>query len=72
MVKGTPRGVTTDIDGKYSIEVDSDKAVLIFNYIGMTSVEETVGSRSVVDVVMAENSTVLDEVVVTAMGQVQE
>lgn len=72
LVKGTPRGVTTDIDGKYSIEVDSDKAVLIFNYIGMTSVEETVGSRSVVDVVMAENSTVLDEVVVTAMGQVQE
>lgn len=72
LVKGTPRGVTTDIDGKYSIEVDGDKAVLIFNYIGMSPVEEPVGSRSVVDVVMTENSTVLDEVVVTAMGQVQE
>lgn len=72
MVKGTTTGVTTDIDGKYSIEVNSDKAVLTFNYIGMNPQEVTVGTRSVVDVELAENSTVLDEVVVTAMGQVQE
>lgn len=72
MVKGTQTGVTTDIDGKYSIEVNSDKAVLTFNYIGMVPQAIPVGNRSVVDVVLEENATVLDEVVVTAMGQVQE
>ena len=72
MVKGTQVGTSTDIDGKYSIDVKSDDAVLVFTFVGMNTVTEKVGSRSVVDIVMSENSTVLQEVVVTAMGQVQE
>ena len=72
MVKGTQVGTTTDIDGKYSIDVKSDDAVLVFTYVGMNPVTEKVGSRSVIDIVMSENATVLQEVVVTAMGQVQE
>ena len=72
MVKGTQVGTTTDIDGKYSIDVKSDDAVLVFTYVGMNPVNEKVGNRSVIDIVMSENSTVLQEVVVTAMGQVQE
>lgn len=72
MVKGTQMGTTTDIDGKYSIDVKSDDAVLVFTYVGMNPVNEKVGNRSVIDIVMSENSTVLQEVVVTAMGQVQE
>ena len=71
MVKGGA-GVATDFDGKYSVEVPDDKAVLNFSYVGMNPMSVTVGSRSVVDVQMSENSTVLEEVVVTAMGQVQE
>lgn len=65
-------GVATDFDGKYSVEVPDDNAVLNFSYVGMNPVSVTVGNRSVVDVQMTENSTVLEEVVVTAMGQVQE
>lgn len=72
MVKGTQVGTSTDIDGKYSIDVKSDDAVLVFTYVGMNTVTEKVGSRNVVDIVLTENSTVLQEVVVTAMGQVQE
>ena len=72
MVKGTQVGTTTDIDGKYSIDVKSDDAVLVFTYVGMNPVNEKVGNRSVIDIVMSENATVLQEVVVTAMGQVQE
>lgn len=72
MVKGTQVGTTTDIDGKYSIDVKSDDAVLVFTYVGMNPVNEKVGNRSVIDIVMNENATVLQEVVVTAMGQVQE
>lgn len=72
LVKGTTQGVQTDIDGKYSIEVNNDNAELIFQYIGMDTQTVKVGNRSVIDVVLQENATVLDEVVVTAMGQVQE
>ncbi len=71
-VKGTSTVAATDIDGKYSIEVSGDNAVLNFNYVGMSAQSVPVGGRSVIDVKMKENSTVLNEVVVTAMGQVQE
>ncbi len=70
-VKGVAGGVATDIDGKYSINVPSDKAVLTFSSIGLKAVQQTVGSRSVVDVVMTDDVDTLGEVVVTAMGQSQ-
>lgn len=71
-VKGTSSAAATDFDGKYSIEVSSDRAVLNFSYIGMKPISVSVGGKSVVDVKMEESSTVLNEVVVTAMGQTQE
>lgn len=71
VVKGIAGGVVTDFDGKYSIDVPNDKAVLTFSFVGMKPVTETVGSRSVVDVVMENDTELLDEVVVTAMGQSQ-
>ena len=70
-VEGTTRGTTTDLDGKYSIDVD-DNSVLVVSYVGMTTQRVTVGSRSVIDVELQENAQVLEEVVVTAMGQTQE
>ncbi len=71
VVKGIAGGVVTDFDGKYSIDVPNDKAVLTFSFVGMKPVTETVGSRSVIDVVMDNDTELLDEVVVTAMGQSQ-
>lgn len=70
-VKGVKGGVATDIDGKYSINVPNDNAVLVFSFVGLTTKEVKVGSLSVVDVVLEENSQLLEEVVVTAMGQSQ-
>ncbi|MFQ7039798.1 MAG: carboxypeptidase-like regulatory domain-containing protein [Barnesiella sp.] len=67
MVKGTTQGVTTNIDGKYSIKVN-DNAVLTFSYVGMNPVTVNVGTKSVVNVTMQSSSQTLDEVVVTAMG----
>lgn len=72
MVKGTANGVDTDIDGNYSIEVPNDNAVLNFSYVGMKPQSIKVGSQSVINVVMQEDSEVLGEIVVTAMGQTQE
>lgn len=69
VVKGaTGLGVVTDIDGNYKINVKDKNAVLVFSYIGYTPQEVKVGGRSSVDVTMKDESSVLKEVVVTAMG----
>lgn len=70
-VDGTTRGTVTDFDGKYSIEVE-DNDVLVISYVGMTAQKIKVGGQSVINVVLQDNSQVLEEVVVTAMGQTQE
>lgn len=66
-VPGTATGVSTDIDGKYTIRVDS-KGKLRFSYVGYQTVEEAVGARSVIDIKMKEDSEVLNEVVVIGYG----
>lgn len=69
VVKGaTGLGVVTDIDGNYRIDVKDKNAVLVFSYIGYTPQEVKVGGRANVDVTMKDESSVLKEVVVTAMG----
>ncbi len=65
IVKGSFDGTTTDVKGQYELRKVSDKDVLVFTMIGMKSLEKTVGSRSVVDVVMTSDNLALDEVVVT-------
>ena len=67
VVSGTNIGATTDFDGNYSINASSGQ-VLRFSYIGMKLKDVTVGSETTVDVVLEEDSTQLDEVVVTAFG----
>jgi TonB-linked SusC/RagA family outer membrane protein len=70
-VKGTSTGVMSDADGKYSITVPGSNAVLIFSYVGYEQQEITVGSQTVINVVL-KSSTELDEVVVTALGITRE
>jgi len=65
--KGTTNGITSDIDGKYSLKVGAG-AVLQFSFVGMTAVEEVVNGRTSIDVVMQSSAIGLDEVVVTALG----
>ena len=66
-VPGTQTGATTDIDGNYSIQADA-KAKLKFSYIGYKPLEEAVNGRTVINIVMEENSEVLSEVVVIGYG----
>lgn len=63
-VKGTTRGSMTDLDGKYSIEVNSDNDILVFSYIGKREVERTVGGSSRIDVVLEDDATQLQEVII--------
>ncbi len=67
IVKGTSTGTVTDVEGRYSIEVEDD-AVLVFSYTGFLIVESPVNGRSIIDIVMASNSSLLDEVVVIGYG----
>lgn len=67
-VKGQPTGVTTDIDGNYTITGIDDKATLLFSYVGFEPIEEAVKGRTKIDVVMREDNELLDEVVVVGYG----
>jgi TonB-dependent starch-binding outer membrane protein SusC len=72
IVKGTTIGTATDSDGKFSIGVPSNESVLVFSSIGYATMEEVVGSRSVIDVVLAADITSLAEVVVVGYGTVKK
>lgn len=65
-VKGTNQGTATDVDGKYSIKA-APGSTLVISYIGATPQEVKV-TGSVMDIDMADGTTKLDEVVVTALG----
>lgn len=68
LVKGTTIGTTTDLDGRYSLEISEDAKVLVFQYVGMDPVEMAVGSKTVINVVLKPSSTSIEGVVVTALG----
>ncbi|MBW4889225.1 TonB-dependent receptor [Mucilaginibacter sp. HMF5004] len=67
-VKGSPNGVATDANGKYTLSVPNEKAILVFTYVGYKSLDEVVGNRKVVNVSLAENSSVLNEVNIVNIG----
>lgn len=67
VVRGTTRGVSTDIDGKYSIDAKVGDQ-LVVQFVGMESMTITVGNNKRIDVTLRESNRVLDEVVVGAMG----
>ena len=67
-IKNTSQGSITDFEGKYSIQVNTENAVLVFSYIGYDKQEIKVGASNVIDVVMHEASIALDQVVVVGYG----
>ena len=67
LVKGTTEGTITDVDGKYSISVPAN-ATLVVSFIGYQTEEVAVGGRSVVNVLLKEDSELLAESVVLGYG----
>ncbi|GGC04970.1 SusC/RagA family TonB-linked outer membrane protein [Dyadobacter sediminis] len=67
LIKGTTNGTTTDADGKFSIAA-SENSTLVFSFIGYKSIEAPVGNKTTLDVVLNEDASQLNEVVVTALG----
>lgn len=71
-VKGTTIGTISDVNGKYSIEVPNQKAILVFSFIGYTTREIPVGKNKVIDVVMKEDGVMLNEVVAIGYGSAKK
>lgn len=69
LVKGTKAGTSTDLDGKFKIDVNGSNATLVISYVGCNTVE--VPAKNGMKVVLEENSNVLDEVVVIGYGSVR-
>lgn len=67
MVKGTTYGTVTDMDGKYSITVSPNQS-LEFSSIGYETITEAVGSRGVINVVLDDDSILLEDAVVIGYG----
>ena len=65
-VQGTKIGTYTDGKGTYTLKNVPDKAVLLFSSIGYVTQTISVGDRSVINVIIAEEATLLEEAVVTA------
>ena len=66
-VKGSNDGVSTDFDGKYQIDVPAN-STLVFSFIGFTTQEVVVGSKTTINIKLSESSNELDEVVVIGYG----
>jgi len=68
LVKGTTKGTTTDADGKFSLSVPDENAVLIVTFIGYLTEEVPLGGRTTVDVRLTPDIQQLSEVVVVGYG----
>src|SRR5688572_29647161 len=65
ILKGTANGTTTDVNGSFTITVPDEQAVLTFSFVGYSTSEVVVGTKTTVDVQLASDVQTLTELVVT-------
>ncbi len=68
-VKGTTKGTTTDVNGKFSLSVPDANSILVFSFIGYKSKEVAIGNQTNIQVVLSAEISALEEVVVVGYGQ---
>lgn len=68
LVVGQGGGTATDFDGKYAVTVPDASTVLEFSYVSYATQRQTVGDRSTLDVVLAAEESLLEEIVVVGYG----
>ena len=68
IVKGTTNGTATDFDGAYALNNVAGNATLVFSYVGCVTQEVKVAGKNVINVVLKEDSAVLDDLVVVGYG----
>ncbi len=68
VVEGTTRGVTTDLDGVYTIELEQSDNTLVFSFIGYATKKVAIGNQTSINIELASDSKELDELVVVGYG----
>lgn len=68
IIKGTTNGTITDVNGKYNLPNVATNATLQFSFVGMKSQEVAVGTKTTVNVVLAEEAIGIEEVVAVGYG----
>ena len=72
VVKGTTLGTITDTNGAFTIEAPTTTKILVFSFVGMEKQEVSFAGKSVVNVVLKEESVALDEVVAVGYGTMKK
>jgi TonB-linked SusC/RagA family outer membrane protein len=72
VVKGTTTGTITDANGKYSLANVPMNATLLFSFVGMKSQEIASGDKTTINVILAEESIGIEEVVAVGYGTVKK
>ena len=68
LVQSTQNGTITDFDGNYILEISSENEILVVSYTGYQSQEIEVSNRRRIDVILEDQVSLLDEVVVVGYG----
>lgn len=68
LVKGTTRGTTTDLDGRFTLSVQPGDQTLVFSFVGFTPIEMMIGNQSVFNIELEEDIQSLEEAVVIGYG----
>ena len=71
LIKGTSTGTTTDFDGNYQISAQNGD-IIVFSYVGFTTQEITYNGQYQLNIVMSEDASALDEVVLIGYGSVKK
>jgi TonB-linked SusC/RagA family outer membrane protein len=72
LLKGTTRGTTTDVDGKFKLSVPDAGGTLVFSYVGYVTQEIAVGNQTELSVTLVSDTKNLQEVVVVGYGTVRK
>ena len=70
--QGTTNGVTTDVNGQFVLQVNSEESIVVISYIGYKTQELVATSSVLQNVVMEEDSEMIDDVVVIGYGVVKK
>ena len=68
LIKGTTDGAITDLDGNYKVVTKSLNPILVYSYIGYKTQEIPLKGQIAINITMLDDTQVIDEVVVTALG----
>ena len=72
LIKNSTRGVATDVNGNYTLELLAGDEALIFSFVGYAAQEVNIAGRSVIDVILEPDFGDLEEIVVIGYGTVRK